>query len=228
MTITPVPATRRSARLAAPSVSTFVSHSDGSDSSDSGECSDISDRCGSDSDSPVESFCSSSLLPDSSLLDPTLMERDAVNAIRKLKDSLLQADDEGVRKRRRGLKGLDGVELIRGTSGSQSVEGGEEWKWGRAMNNDWLSAVLAFGMMSVSRTDADAAQTQHNPTVPTPTRLTLCCHDVSRVLQIVPFVVLLMLHSCKFHQCSIQASLVQAVTEGRKRFESLTDHRCIG
>lgn len=65
------------------------------------------------------------------------------------------------------------------SSKADSQSGSEEWKWGRAMNNDWVSAFLAFLMMSS-----------------------------------VPFIVLLMLHSCRFHQCAISGSLYEAMTDG--------------
>ena len=131
---------------------------------------------GSDSDSSRTSMLSSAMT-DSSLLDPTAIEEKAVEGARHVKRALAAAKDKA------GLKlsgGLAAVDLIRGNSGSQCTDGGHEWQWGRAMNKDWTSAVLAFAMMSV-----------------------------------VPWIVLLMLHSCRYHQCSIQDSLQQALKEGQ-------------
>jgi len=119
-----------------------------------------------DSDADSHAGPLSAAMSDSSLVDPTAIEATAIEGVRQLKKAA----------------GLESVELVRGTSGSVSADGGDEWKWGRAMNNDWISAVLAFGMMSV-----------------------------------VPWIVLLMLHSCRYHQCSIQASVQQAMKEGQSK-----------
>ena len=190
-------------------------------------------------DSPTDSF-RASLLPGSSLLDPREIEQEARRAAHKLASvvssasSAQQQQDEeeeeaaALRLRpagRKAAKALDEVALIRGTSGSQSVEGGEEWKWGRAMNNDWTSAILAFAMMSVSQqTTGLSAQPSNRPLPPRSPLLRSAppCSPPPAVLrsavrvrlQVVPFVVLLMLHSCRYHACSLQGSLQQAVTEG--------------
>ena len=185
MTIAPLKA-RRSSRLnggsaASASASSAATAStlplpvsaDGGGSSGSG--SDDS------SDSPTDAPLLSHEQADSSLVDPVVLQRKAVSAARQLKRALADAEDAALLQKAKSRKdGLDGVELIRGLSGSVAVEGSEEWKWGRAMSSDWVSAFLAFLMMSA-----------------------------------VPFVVLLMLHSCRRHQCSIQASLEEALTHGQ-------------
>ena len=132
-----------------------------------------------DTDSDSDSSRATALataMSDSSAVDPTMLEEKAIEGVRQMKRALGngEAHKGGSDKSTAGLTlsgGLAGVDLVRGTSGSVCADGGDEWKWGRAMNNDWTSAILAFAMMSV-----------------------------------VPFIVLLMLHSCKYHQCSIQAS----------------------
>ena len=119
---------------------------------------------------------------DSSLVDPVLIQRKVLSAARQAKSALVDAEQATLHTN--GVRGKTVVGpsgMVRGQSGSVSVEGSEEWKWGRAMSDDWVSAALAFGMMSV-----------------------------------VPFIVLLMLHSCQHHQCSIQAALTEAVTQGQQ------------
>ena len=142
----------------------------------------------SDPDSSVNAAMLHTGMSDSSMVDPTAIEEKAIEGVRQLKRVLAGGkDDASTRQHKQGKQagqklssGLEGVELLRGTSGSVCADGEDEWKWGRAMNNDWASAGLAFGMMSV-----------------------------------VPWIVLLMLHSCQYHQCSIQASLQQAMKEGQ-------------
>ena len=180
MTIAPLTA-RRSARL--------NGHSSASDSASFSQATTAAVPASSDSgsdestDSPTSAPLLSHESGGASLVDPRRLQRRAVNGARQLKNALVDAEAAAAKQKAADLKsGLEGVDLVRGVSGSVSVEGSEEWKWGRAMNDDWLSAALAALMMGG-----------------------------------VPFVVLLMLHSCRVHQCSIYDSLHEAATQGQSR-----------